>query len=140
MWPACKGRCASIPMFMATAVLSLRIRASVPCTRCCMRDRSCSTTFTGIIRVGLFRCFYYEFLMDIPRPEKWEMDVWVTFSNPPVGMDSLVTWVQATGLQPDDLARYEQHQRRIRVIVVERLRPLLLARKDDVLLPMLEKL
>jgi len=82
----------------------------------------------------------YEVLLDIPRPEKWEMDVWVTFSNPPVGMDSLVTWVQATGLQPDDLARYEQHQRRIRVIVVERLRPLLLARKDDVLLPMLEKL
>jgi uncharacterized protein len=82
----------------------------------------------------------YEVLLDIPRPEKWEMDVWVTFSNPPVGMDSLVTWVQATGLQPDDLARYEQHQRRIRVIVVERLRSLLLARKDDVLLPMLEKL
>src|SRR3989440_369730 len=82
----------------------------------------------------------YEVLFDIPRPEKWEMDVWVTFSNPPVGMNSLVTWVEATGLQPDDLARYEQHQRRIRVIVVERLRPLLLARKDDVLLPMLEKL
>src|SRR6266480_4490778 len=48
----------------------------------------------------------YEVLFDIPRPEKWEMDVWVTFSNPPVGMNSLVTWVEATGLQPDDLARY----------------------------------
>src|SRR5438046_6425180 len=35
----------------------------------------------------------YEVLFDIPRPEKWEMDVWVTFSNPPVGMNSLVTWV-----------------------------------------------
>ncbi|HEX6478037.1 MAG TPA: HD domain-containing protein [Ktedonobacteraceae bacterium] len=82
----------------------------------------------------------YEVLLDIPRPEKWEMDVWVTFANPPVGMDSLVTWVQATGLQPDDLARYEQHQRRIRVIVAERLRPLLLPRKHDLLLPILEKL
>ncbi len=82
----------------------------------------------------------YELLLDVPRPEKWEMDVWVTFTNPPVGMGSLVTWVQATGLQPDDLARYEQHQRRIRVVVVERLRAPLLARRDDLLLPTLAKL
>src|SRR6266852_2131727 len=82
----------------------------------------------------------YEVLFDIPRPEKWEMDVWVTFANPPVGMDSLVPWVEATGLQPDDLARYEQHQRRIRVVVAERLRELLQARRDDLLLPALEKL
>ena len=82
----------------------------------------------------------YEVLFDIPRPEKWEMDVWVTFANPPVGMGSLVTWVEATGLQPDDLARYEQHQRRIRVVVPERLRTPLLARRDDLLLPTLEKL
>jgi HD superfamily phosphohydrolase len=82
----------------------------------------------------------YEVLLDIPRPEKWEMDVWVTFAHPPAGMSPLVTWVQATGLQPDDLARYEQHQRRIRVVVNERLRPLLLARRDDLLLPTLERL
>lgn len=82
----------------------------------------------------------FEVLFDIPRPEKWEMDVWVTFSNPPVGMNSLVTWVEATGLQSDDLARYEQHQRRIRVVVPERLRELIKARKDDVLLPALERL
>jgi uncharacterized protein len=82
----------------------------------------------------------YEVLFDIPRPEKWEMDVWVTFSNPPVGMNSLVTWVEATGLQPDDLARYEQHQRRIRIVVPERLREPIKARKDDVLLPALERL
>jgi HD superfamily phosphohydrolase len=82
----------------------------------------------------------YELLLDVPRPEKWEMDVWVTFANPPVGMGSLVTWVQATGLQPDDLARYEQHQRRIRVVVAERLRAPLLARRADLLLPTLEKL
>ena len=82
----------------------------------------------------------YEVLLDIPRPGKWEMDVWVTFAHPPVGMGSLVTWVQATGLQPDDLARYEQHQRRIRVVVIERLRAQLLARRDDLLLPTLERL
>ena len=83
----------------------------------------------------------YEVLFDIPRPEKWEMDVWVTFgANPPVGMEELVPWVQATGLQPDDLARYEQHQRRIRVVAAERLRALLRGRLDDLLLPALETL
>lgn len=83
----------------------------------------------------------YEVLFDIPRPEKWEMDVWVSFGlHPPVGMAELMTWVEATGLQPDDLARYEQHQRRIRVVVAERLRPLLQSRIDDLLLPMLETL
>ena len=83
----------------------------------------------------------YEVLFDIPRPEKWEMGVWVTFgAHPPIGMNELVTWVQATGLQPDDLARYEQHQRRIRVVVPERLRAPLQARIDDLLLPMLETL
>jgi len=68
------------------------------------------------------------------------MDVWVTFANPPIGMGSLVTWVEATGLQPDDLARYEQHQRRIRIVVAERLREVLQARRNDVLLPILERL
>ena len=82
----------------------------------------------------------YEVLFDVPRPEKWEMDVWVTFAHPPLGMDALVPWVQATGLQPDDLARYEQHQRRMRVVTPERLRPLLLAHRDDVLLPLIEEL
>ncbi len=83
----------------------------------------------------------YEVLFDIPRPEKWEMDVWVTFgAHPPLGMSELMTWVQATGLQSDDLARYEQHQRRIRVVVADRLRPLLRAHLDDLLLPLLETL
>ena len=83
----------------------------------------------------------YEVLFDIPRPERWEMDVWVTFgAHPPLGMSELVTWVQATGLQPDDLARYEQHQRRIRMVVAERLRAPLQERLDDLLVPTLENL
>ena len=82
----------------------------------------------------------YELLFDIPRPEKWEMDVWVSFEHPPLGMEPLMPWVEATGLQPDDLARYEQHQRRIRLVASERLRPLLRERRDDLLLPLLEKL
>jgi hypothetical protein len=51
-----------------------------------------------------------------------------------------MTWVEATGLQSDDLARYEQHQRRIRIVVPERLRSMLQARRDDLLLPILERL
>jgi uncharacterized protein len=82
----------------------------------------------------------YEVLLDIPRPEKWEMDVWVTFAHPPVGMEPLATWVEVTGLQPDDLARYEQHQRRIRLVAPERLREALQSRRDDVVIPLLEKL
>ena len=82
----------------------------------------------------------YEVLFDIPRPEKWEMDVWISFDHPPVGMEPLMNWVEVTGLQSDDLARYELHQRRIRVIVPERLRQVVLARKDDVLLPALDRL
>jgi HD superfamily phosphohydrolase len=82
----------------------------------------------------------YEVLFDIPRPEKWEMDVWISFEHPPVGMRSLMTWVEVTGLQSDDLARYEHHQRRIRVVVAERLRALLLSHREDILLPVLENL
>ena len=55
-------------------------------------------------------------------------------------MQPLMKWVEATGLQSDDLARYEQHQRRIRIVVAEHLRPALLPHKHDILLPALEKL
>lgn len=82
----------------------------------------------------------HEILFDIPRAVKWEMDVWISFEHPPVGMEGLMTWVEATGLQSDDLARYEQHQRRIRLVVAEHLRPLLLGRRDDLLIPLLERL
>jgi uncharacterized protein len=82
----------------------------------------------------------YEVLFDIPRPEKWEMDVWISFDHPPIGMEPLMNWVEVTGLQSDDLARYELHQRRIRVVVPERLRQAILAHRDDVLLPALDRL
>ncbi len=82
----------------------------------------------------------YEVLFDIPRPEKWEMDVWISFEHPPIGMERLMNWVEVTGLQSDDLARYELHQRRIRVVVPERLRQVVLAHRDDILLPALDRL
>ncbi len=81
----------------------------------------------------------HEILFDIPRSEKWEMDVWISFAHPPIGMEPLMSWVEVTGLQPDDLARYELHQRRIRVVVAERLRALLLEHRDDMLLPALDR-
>ncbi len=81
----------------------------------------------------------HDILFDIPRPEKWEMDVWISFEHPPIGMKPLMKWVEATGLQSDDLARYEQHQRRIRLVVNERLRQPILARRSDTLLPLLEQ-
>lgn len=79
----------------------------------------------------------YEVLLDIPHAEKWDMDVWISFAHPPIGMKPLMKWVEVTGLQSDDLARYEQHQRRIRVVVVERLRSPLLNKRYDALLPIL---
>ncbi|WP_172632256.1 HD domain-containing protein [Dictyobacter arantiisoli] len=82
----------------------------------------------------------YEILFDIPRPEKWEMDLWISYENPPIGMKPLMKWVEATGLQSDDLARYEQHQRRIRIVTTERLRSEILQRQLDVLLPLVERL
>jgi HD superfamily phosphohydrolase len=82
----------------------------------------------------------HELLFDIPRPEKWEMDLNIVFEHPPVGMKPFMSWVEVTGLQPDDLARYEQHQRRIRLVVSERLRSLLTSHRDDIVLPTLEEL
>jgi HD superfamily phosphohydrolase len=64
----------------------------------------------------------YGLLIDIPKPEKWEMDVQVGFAEPPVGMGPLLTWAEATGQRPSDLGIYEQHQRRIRVVSQEALR------------------
>src|SRR5258708_8206913 len=62
----------------------------------------------------------YEVLFDIPRPEKWEMDVWVTFgAHPPIGMAELVTWVQATTSQSHHLPHYDHHQHRIHLLVAD---------------------
>jgi hypothetical protein len=82
----------------------------------------------------------HEVLVDVPKPEKWEMDVLVGFARPPVGMERLMTWAEATGQRPSDLGVYEQHQRRVRIVGHERLRTLLGARCRDVLISALEGL
>ncbi|HEY7356493.1 MAG TPA: HD domain-containing protein [Ktedonobacterales bacterium] len=81
----------------------------------------------------------HEALIDIPKPEKWEMEVWVTTAQPPLGMQPLMTWVEATGQLPADLSKYEQHQRRIRVVAAEAIAADARARRDDLLAPLLER-
>jgi HD superfamily phosphohydrolase len=82
----------------------------------------------------------HEVLVDVPKPEKWEMDVLVGFAEPPVGMERLMTWAEATGQRPSDLGVYEQHQRRVRIVGRERLRDLLGGRCRELLIPALEDL
>ncbi len=81
----------------------------------------------------------HEVLIDIPKPEKWEMEVWVSFAQPPLGMQPMMTWVEATGQLPADLSKYEQHQRRIRIVAAESIAPDVRARRDDLLVPLLER-
>ena len=81
----------------------------------------------------------HDLLVDIPKPEKWEMDVLVRFSRPPLGMAAQMTWTEATGQRPSDLGVYEQHQRRIRIVASERVRDMVGARAESLLLPALER-
>jgi HD superfamily phosphohydrolase len=78
-------------------------------------------------------------LIDIPKPEKWEMDVTVIFDTPPLGMQRVMTWTEATGQTGDDLSRYETHQRRVRVVAAPELRDAARAH-TDALLARLERL
>jgi HD superfamily phosphohydrolase len=61
-------------------------------------------------------------LIDIPKPEKWEMDVTVVMDDPPLGLAPVMTWVEATGQTAEDLRSYEIHQRRVRIVACEELR------------------
>ncbi|HEX6122312.1 MAG TPA: HD domain-containing protein, partial [Ktedonobacterales bacterium] len=81
----------------------------------------------------------HEVLVDIPKPEKWEMDVLVRFEHPPIGMAPLLTWVEATGQRPSDLGIYEQYQRRIRIVARESVRAAVGERAEAILLPILER-
>jgi HD superfamily phosphohydrolase len=58
-------------------------------------------------------------LIDIPKPEKWRTDVWVTFEQPPVGFEPLMNWRDVVGLGDEDFKRYEEHRRMIRLVVAD---------------------
>jgi HD superfamily phosphohydrolase len=81
----------------------------------------------------------HDVLVDIPKPEKWEMDVLVSFAHPPVGMAPLMSWTEATGQRPSDLGIYEQHQRRVRIVAHEVVRDALAERASMLLPPILER-
>jgi hypothetical protein len=82
----------------------------------------------------------HDVLIDIPKPEKWEMDVLVRFAHPPVGMSSLMTWTEATGQRPGDLGIYEQHQRRIRIVARQPVRDAADDLAEELLLPVIERI
>jgi len=82
----------------------------------------------------------HDVLIDIPKPEKWEMDVLVRFAHPPLGMAPLMSWMEATGQRPSDLGIYEQHQRRIRIVAREAVRDLVGARAEALIVPALERI
>ncbi len=82
----------------------------------------------------------HDVLVDVPKPEKWEMDVLVSFHHPPLGMQPLMTWAEATGQRPADLGVYEQHQRRVRIVVRDELRDMIAADASRLLLPVLERI
>ena len=79
----------------------------------------------------------HEVLIDIPKPERWRTDVWVCYERPPVGFKPLMSWQEAVGMSDDDLKRYEEHRRLIRIVASERLRDEVARRWEHLLLPLL---
>mgnify|MGYP001165975026 CR=1 FL=1 len=76
-------------------------------------------------------------LIDIPKPESWKTDVWVSFDRPPVGMRPLMHWQEVAGIGDDDLKRYEDHRRLIRIVAEERYRDLVATEWERLLYPAL---
>lgn len=72
----------------------------------------------------------HDILIDIPKPERWSTDVWVWYDSPPLGFKPLMHWTDAVGIGPSTLQRYEQHQRRIRLVVAEHLLPAVQAHQE----------
>jgi HD superfamily phosphohydrolase len=78
----------------------------------------------------------HEILIDIPKPERWRTDVWVWFSRPPVGFQQVMHWRDVVGLTDDDLKRYEDHRRLIRIVTTGRLRDEVNRRWERLVLPL----
>jgi hypothetical protein len=81
----------------------------------------------------------YEVLLDIPRSKSWEMEGWICYASPPVGFDGIVPWSTVLGLFPEDLRRYEDARRHIRLFVSARVGELLHALPGDLVLAILEE-
>ena len=79
----------------------------------------------------------HEVLIDIPKPERWRTDVWVVFDRPPIGLRRLMPWVDVVGLGDEDLKRYEDHRRVIRIVSTERVREIVRRDWERLLFPLL---
>ena len=78
-----------------------------------------------------------DILIDIPKPERWRTDVWVAFRDPPVGYAPVMSWLEVAGVSDENLKRYEEHRRLIRVVTVAPLRDEVRTRWDRLLLPLM---
>lgn len=76
-------------------------------------------------------------LIDIPKPEKWKTDVWVSFEKPPVGFSSLMPWRDVVGLNDEDFKRYEEHRRLIRIVTKSEYRDVVHENWERLLYPQL---
>lgn len=76
-------------------------------------------------------------LIDIPKPEKWKTDVWVSFEAPPVGFTHLMPWRDVVGLDDSDFKRYEEHRRLIRVVTQAEYRDVVRTHWESLLYPQL---
>lgn len=76
-------------------------------------------------------------LIDIPKPERWGTDVWVSFERPPVGFAPFMPWHDVVGLRDEDFKRYEEHRRLIRIVVAEPYRAAMAASWENLLFPLL---
>jgi len=78
-----------------------------------------------------------DILIDIPKPERWRTDVWVEYRDPPLGYTPLMNWLEVAGASDDNLKRYEEHRRLIRIVAANHLRETVRARWDRLLLPLM---
>ena len=76
-------------------------------------------------------------LIDIPKPERWQTDVWIKFDRPPVGFLPLMPWRDVVGLGDEDFKRYEEHRRLIRIVAAEPFREPMRASWERLLMPLL---
>jgi HD superfamily phosphohydrolase len=76
-------------------------------------------------------------LIDIPKPERWKTDVWVSFEHPPVGFQPLMHWRDVVGLGDEDFKRYEEHRRLIRIVTAERYREIVAGSWERLVTPLL---
>lgn len=80
----------------------------------------------------------HELLLDYVPAKQWDLDGWIFYQAPPVGMVSCVPWSHALGFSSADLAHAAQNFRHMRVLIAPQFAPLLQGRAGDVVLPLLE--